>query len=486
VTRGKHTATRDPVLAIVDTETTHANPAYGRVIEVAVLRVERGKVVRTFHTLVNPDRPVQPDVERVTGISAAALTSAPFFGEIAKELWDILEGALFVAHNAKFDYAFLRHEFQRVRRAYSARCVDTVALSKRLYPEFLHHDLTSLIARYELPCPHRHRALDDASALWAFLRHAEATTGATAFSRAFNGVAGNGVPVHLAKEDMQALPEDPGVYLLYGGQGELLYVGKSTNIRRRVQSHFHMAGADTRELQLFQQTHHVDARPTSGELGALLLESRLIKELRPVYNRASRRTQTLIVLLQGEAPGGYAEVRWEPREQVRAEEIPSILTICKHRQQAREFLVTAAREFVLCHKLLGLERTKESCFQYQLHRCHGACIGREEASAYNRRFEEAFRQRRIKTWPYRGSILITEPNASGNGGESFLVDHWCLVLSVRHSDEGFQEIIPGLERFDFDTYKLLYRFLHQPCNRGKVKLLTDAERSRLLVQAQPG
>ena len=138
----KKSARADGALAIVDTETTGTSPLYGRVIEVAVLRVEKGKVVRTFHSLVNPERAVQPVIESITGITAAQLETAPLFSEIARELLDILDGALFVAHNVKFDYAFLRNEFRRTHRSFTARCLDTVSLSKRLYPEFLHHDLS--------------------------------------------------------------------------------------------------------------------------------------------------------------------------------------------------------------------------------------------------------------------------------------------------------------------------------------------------------
>ncbi len=484
MTSKKNTGIRGGALAIVDTETTNASPAYGRVIEVAVLRIEKGKVARTFHSLVNPDRPVRPEVEQVTGISVAELTSAPLFEAIAPGLWKVLDGALFVAHNARFDYAFLRHEFQRVHRNYSARCMDTIALSKRLFPEFLHHDLSSLIARYHLSCPRRHRALDDASALWEFLQQAEEQVGQKSFVRAFSAVSGTAVPTQLSRVDLLALPEQSGVYLFYGAGGELLYVGKSTNIRRRVQSHFSMANIDEKELQLFRQTHHVESRTTSGELGALLLESRLIKDLRPVYNRAARRKRELVVLLRGVAPEGYATVTTELRDQILPDEIPSILTVFKHKQQAREFLISVSKEHELCHKLLGLERTKESCFQHQLHRCRGACIGKEDARAYNARFEGAFAKRQIQSWPFKGAILISEPNETGGGGEMFLVDHWCLLLSARHSDEGFQEVIPGLERFDFDSYKLIYRFLKEPRNRKRVRVLSPAERSSLLAQVQ--
>jgi len=475
---------RTGILAIVDTETTHASPLYGRIIEIGVVRVEKGEVKKVFHSLVNPERPIQPEVELVTGIKAAELSSAPVFGEVADRVRKVLDGAVFVAHNAKFDYAFLRNEFRRLGRSFSALCLDTVALSKRLYPEYLHHDLSSLISRYNLACNHRHRALDDAKALWEFLRHAESVEGDRRLSDAMTAVTGESTPPHLSRASLRGLPEGTGVYLFYGKSDELLYVGKSVNIRRRVQSHFSLTGAEANGLQLLQQTHRVEARPTSGELGALLLESRLIKELRPVYNRAARRKRNLNVLLRGCTREGYATATLELRDHVDPDELSSVLTVFKHRTQAREFLTEIARENELCLKLLGLEKTKDSCFQYQLHRCHGACVGEEDPRAYNARFDAAFARRRIQAWPFKGAILITERNEDDTGGEMFLIDQWCLLLSARHSDDGFQEVIPGLERFDYDSYKLIARFLKERRNRKKIRVLTTAESTALLAEAR--
>jgi DNA polymerase-3 subunit epsilon len=474
----KRTALSQGTLAIVDTETTGTSPLYCRVIEVAVLRVERGKVVRTFHTLVNPERQIQPIIESVTGLTAAELEGAPVFSDIARDLLEVLDGALFVAHNAKFDYAFLRTEFQRAHRSFTARCLDTVSLSKRLYPEFLHHDLSSLIARYALPCEHRHRALGDASALWEFIKHAEQTQGSKRYAEVISLLTAGGSAAHLDREVLRALPECPGVYLLYGQGGELLYVGKSTNIRRRVLSHFSMASSGGSEFELFQHTHNVEARPTTGDLGALLLESRLIKELKPIHNRVSRAKRRLVVVTRDQNANGYATASMEVRDRIDAADIPSILTVFKHKQQAREYLATLAKEFSLCHKLLGLERTATCCFQHHLHRCKGACVGEENPGSYNARFEQGFAERRIRSWPYKSGILIEEKGE--NRGEAFLVDHWCLLSSVRFGEDGEQDVVPGTDSFDYDSYKILLRYLSNPRHRRSVKVLSPKEYTGLL------
>ncbi|HEX9007124.1 MAG TPA: exonuclease domain-containing protein [Bacteroidota bacterium] len=483
--KNRKSALSDGALAIVDTETTGTSPLYGRVIEVAVLRVEKGRIVRTFHSLVNPERAVQPVIESITGITAAQLESAPLFGEIARELLEVLDGALFVAHNVKFDYAFLRNEFRRTQRSFTARCLDTVSLSKRLYPEFLHHDLSSLIARYSLCCEHRHRAEDDAAALWAFLQHAERTQGAKRVGETIRMLTAGTSTTHLDRGIIRSLPDSPGVYLFYGQGGELLYVGKSTNIRRRVQSHFSMGSAGGRELELFQHTHSIEARPTAGELGALLLESRLIKELQPIHNRVARVKRRLVVITRDRTDDGYATASLEYRDRIDPADIGSILTVFKHKGQAREYLNGLARDFSLCHKLLGLERTNGCCFQYHLHRCHGACIGEESPDAYNARFDEGFAERRIQAWPFRRGILILEKGEDQAHGEAFLVDQWCLLSSVRYADDGFQEVVPGSNTFDYDSYKILLRYLSDPRHRKTIKIMSPQEYASFITSLQP-
>ena len=157
------------VLAIVDVETTGQSAAYGRIIEIAVLRVEEGRIVKTFQTLVNPERYVSPMIEGLTGISNDDVARAPVFAEISRGLMKILDGAVFVAHNASFDYSFVRNEFRALGIVFSARCLCTVKLSRKLYPQYRHHDLSSVIQRHAIPVASRHRAMGDVRAVHEFL-----------------------------------------------------------------------------------------------------------------------------------------------------------------------------------------------------------------------------------------------------------------------------------------------------------------------------
>lgn len=468
--------------AIVDTETTGTSPAYNRIIEIGIVRVEKGKVVETFQSLVNPECEIEPVIESVTGISAAELSRAPLFGDVADRVSDLLHGAVFVAHNVRFDYGFVRNEFKRLNRRYSARCLCTVTLSRKLYPEFIHHDLSSLIERYGLTCEQRHRAMPDAMAAFDFIRSVKTREGDERLNWGVQAAMEGAVPGQLDREAIRALPDGPGVYLFYGPRNELLYVGKSKNIRRRVVSHFSLSPSSGKELSICGQTCAVEARTTAGELGALLLESRLIKDLQPIHNRVARLKRKLVVMRKHQTREGYAAGDLQNVEVVNPWEVEGLLTVFKNRTQARETLVTMAREYELCHKLLGLEKTSSCCFQYHLHRCHGACVGEEDPGEYNARFEAAFAERKLHAWPFPSGILIEEKGDDEKEGEAFLVDQWCLVSSVRFTDDGFRDVLSGANTFDYDSYKILLRYLRNRKNRKTIRKLNKREYDSILSE----
>ena len=179
----------DAPLAIVDVETTGARPAWDRVTEVAVVEVQDGDVVSEWSTLVNPGTRIPPAIQALTGITNGMVADAPAFEDLAPDLFERLAGRVFVAHNARFDYGFLRHEFERAGLRFQARTLCTVRLSRRLYPGHARHNLDSLIDRHGLRCPARHRALGDAQAVWQFLRVAAEERGAAALQSAARQLA---------------------------------------------------------------------------------------------------------------------------------------------------------------------------------------------------------------------------------------------------------------------------------------------------------
>lgn len=275
----------------------------------------------------------------------------------------------------------------------------------------------------------------------------------------------------ITKKDFDALPNLPGVYMFYGRMGELLYVGKSKTIRARVRSHF----SDPSEQWVRRRVVRIETRETAGELGALLLESKLIKELRPMFNVASRRRRKIVIAKRVVTKQGYFSVDFEEIDYLSIKDASPIMAIFKHKTQAKEFLDKIAREYQLCPKLLKLEPARKHCFSYHLGQCNGACMGEEAPALYNARFEEAFHERRVQAWPYESGVLVEERSANGKESELFLIDNWCLVSSFRHINESYQTHIKGEHRFDLDSYKILYSYLTDETNFSSLKVLSKKE-----------
>jgi DNA polymerase III subunit epsilon len=267
-------------LAIVDLETTGGHPAWDRVTEIGVLEVDGFELSSEWSTLVNPGTAIPAPIQALTGITNEMVSSAPSFAELAAELYERLAGRVFVAHNARFDYGFLRHEFERAGLRFLAKTLCTVRLSRRLYPGQASHNLDSLIARHGIDCRARHRALGDADAVWQFLRHAALEHGDEIVAVAARQVARQpALPPHIDRALIDAIPEAPGVYVFHGEGGAPLYVGMSRSMRSRVLRHF------SSNTHWAPQVANIDWQRTAGELGARLREARLVKELSPAYNR---------------------------------------------------------------------------------------------------------------------------------------------------------------------------------------------------------
>ncbi len=463
--------------AIVDTETTGTSSRYGRIIEIGILRVEQGKVTRTYQTLINPERRIPEVITAITGIDNDALENAPTFAEVADEISELLGEAIFVAHNARFDYGFLKEEFGRLDRHFTARLLCTVELSRKLFPEYRHHDLTSLIERYRFTCKARHRAYDDAAVLWEFLSHVAKQKSKESREKLETTIAGMlkapSIPPQLEKSVIKKLPDGHGVYIFYGKKGEVLYVGKSVNIRTRVMSHFSAANHDPKERHIREEVTDIETRETHGELGALLLELELIKTLQPVYNRIARKVKSMTILRERLNDEGYTTAEIERVISIEGFEDGSVLGIFRSTKQAREFMYELATNHELCPKILGLESGMRTCFAYQLKRCKGACAGDEDSVAYNARFAGAFGERRIRIWPFKGPIIFEEKAANGIGGQAFMINDWRLIKRYTYDEVGVHEEQSQSPIFDYDAYKILVSFLLNKKNSRSIKLVGE-------------
>lgn len=456
----------------VDIETSGLNCYHGRVIEVGVLRVEQAEVIDTFHSLINPETYLPPEVTLLTGIGSRELALAPNFYEVGEELAKILAGATFVAHNVRFDYSFLKQEFRRLGKEFAPKLLCTARLSRALFPEEARHGLDKIIERHGLKVANRHRAFDDAEALWQFSnvvrQRFTSDTINEAVKRQFRRQA---LPTWIDDSVINALPKGPGVYIFEGEDATTLYVGKSVQVRTRVLSHFSSDHAHPRELRIAQRTRRIRAIPTHGELSALLLESRLVKSLQPLHNRRLRQPNELVALKRRLTPQGYETITIDRHGLADSDDFRDVMAVYRTYGQARKALRTVAKEYRLCEKLLGLEKSPSGCFPYQLKRCNGACLNKELPVAYNLRVAEAFAKSRLKAWPYHGQVAVTE-QSEGLGAKSLILDNWKVVAEVADDTE-MPEAGVGAS-FDVDTYRILRQYLANPVNARRVKVLDRA------------
>jgi DNA polymerase-3 subunit epsilon len=438
-------------LAIVDLETTGGQPGWDRVTEIAVIEVDGFEVSGEWSTLVNPGTVIPAPIQALTGITHEMASAAPRFAELAGELYERLAGRVFVAHNARFDYGFLRREFERAGLKFMARTLCTVRLSRRLYAEHASHSLDSLLARHGIACKARHRALGDADAVWQFLRVAAREHGEEILAVAARQVARHpALPPHIDRALIDSIPEAPGVYIFYGEGGLPLYVGMSRSLRSRVLQHFSTACLWSGEVR------RIDWQRTVGELGALLREARLVKELQPAYNRQLRRPDSLCGFVFD-----MKRLRLAQSHEIDAETLPYVYGLFRSRRDALSALRALADEHGLCLQTLGFDTARHgACFRYQIQKCAGVCAGHENIHVHHGRVAEALARLKAIDWPHSGALGIVERDREREATEVHVVDRWCYLGSAS-SDGELAELLDAARRprFDYDHYRILSRHL---------------------------
>jgi DNA polymerase-3 subunit epsilon len=448
----------DAPVAFLDVETTGCHPFASRIIEIGLVAASGGAFEYEWSTLVNPGVAIPTSIQHFTGITQEMVRDAPSFEQLADELAARLAGRLFVAHNARFDYSFVRRAFRELGRPFTSRVACTVKLSRRLDPQVNRHSLDAVIERYGLECERRHRALPDARTLWQFWQALRAKRPQLEIERALDEIVHlRSVPAHLPQELADELPELPGVYRFHGEGDALLYVGKANNIRARVLAHWQGAARDAKSQRLSELTRRVSWIVTAGELGALLLEARLVRAAKPIYNRQLRGCDaawTWVIADDGAAP------ELAPVEQVPLSfEASDTFGLYRTATAARAALSGIAREHRLCLRVLGLESSAGSCFAYQLGKCAGACVGTEALRRHALRLKLALAPHRLKSWPFPGAIAVREVGASGLI-QVHVLDRWRHLGTLEEGDELMRT--GALAPFDIDVYRILVRALRGP------------------------
>jgi len=444
-------------LVFVDLETTGGNAAYHRITEVGIVRMRDGEVIEEWSSLVNPECRIPSYIEAFTGITNEMVADAPRFADVAPVVREKLESPVFVAHNARFDYAFLRAEFRRLGLHFAARVMCTVKMSRRLFPDFVRHNLDVVMERHGLTCSARHRALGDARViadLWRiWLREIAPGQLATAAAAV---IGAHRLPAYLPQDLADELPDGPGVYRFFGEDGALLYIGKSSSLRTRILGHFAAEHTDAKEQKKARQTRRIDWIETAGDLGAQLKEAEWIKAQQPLYNkRLKRQSENLTLQTVAAEPGVVLRVI----ETLDVAELDQCFGVFHSLKDARKALTDIARAHSLCLKILGLEQGSGSCFAYQLGKCKGGCVGVEPLLLHRLRLMMALSALKLKSWPFPGRIALREGAARRAADcEYHVLDRWAYLGTARAPDE--LEELGRSDRpvaFDVDVYRILVR-----------------------------
>lgn len=366
--------------AILDIETTGGQFNEEGITEIAIYKFDGHEVVDQFISLVNPEIPIQPFVVKLTGINNAMLRSAPKFFEVAKRIIEMTNDCVIVAHNASFDYRILRTEFRRLGYDFEARTLCTVELSKKLLPEQPSHSLGKLVRALGIPMADRHRASGDALAtvkLFKILLEKDLE----------KEIVKDFIKLEIEKgiapkllDIVAGLPAKTGIYYIHNEKGNLIYIGKSRNIKKRVNQHF--TGTSTKCKKIQAEVFTVTYDETGSELIALLKESQEIKINKPIYNRAQRKSIFLLALYAEKDEKGYLNLKLQKADG-RKKEITSFTSL----QEGKNALFRITSAYNLCQKLTGLYVTKTNCFQYTIKECDGACIGKITPEEYNARVQ---------------------------------------------------------------------------------------------------
>nr|WP_315174551.1 exonuclease domain-containing protein [uncultured Flavobacterium sp.] len=367
--------------AILDIETTGGQFNEEGITEIAIYKFDGHEIVDQFISLVNPEIPIQPFVVKLTGINNAMLRSAPKFFEVAKRIIEMTNDCVIVAHNASFDYRILRTEFRRLGYDFQAKTICTVELSKKLIPEQPSYSLGKLVRALGIPMADRHRASGDALAttkLFQMLLEKDLT----------KEIVKDFIKLEIEKgispkllDIVEHLPSRTGIYYVHNEKGKLIYIGKSRNIKKRINQHF--TGTTTKCKKIQTEVFAVTYEETGSELIALLKESEEIKINKPIHNRAQRKSIFEWALYAEKDTNGYLNLKLQKADG-RKKEITSFTTL----QEGKNSLFRITAEYQLCQKLTGLYQTKKDCFQYKIKECDGACIGKISPEEYNARIQE--------------------------------------------------------------------------------------------------
>jgi DNA polymerase-3 subunit epsilon len=434
------------VYAIIDIETTGGMFKRDKITEIAIVLYDGEKILDQFDTLINPERSIPYEITRITGIDNHMVSDAPKFYEVAKKIVEMTEGAIFVAHNVRFDYSFIKEEFSRLGYTYTRKQLCTVRMARKAFPGLRSYSLGNLIKHFNIKVNARHRALDDTLATVTLfkhiLHHSEYRDDIHLYIN--RGIREQKLPEAISIEALDNLPETTGVYYFHNSSGRPVYVGKSINIKKRVKQHFSRITAKSDEF--IKQVKNISFEETGSELLALLLESEEIKNLQPTINKAQRTKAYPYFIHTFEDELGYLCFCLEKTssKNILGKDIVSYFGS----PQSGKATLSGLREtFELCEsKLLVRNRTTDKCIFLMMDQCYGACEGLEHPENYNLRAYLAKAQ--IQKVFDEDFILLTNGRNEAEKGVILIEEHHYRGFGYINTDDvklGVEELKEAIQ-----------------------------------------
>jgi len=455
------------MFAIIDIETTGGNHNTGRIIEIAIVVHDGLTVTHRYSSLVNPETRIPTFIERFTGITNAMVADAPRFYEVAKEVHTLTEGCIFVAHNAPFDYGFIKEGFRQLGFDYKRETLDTVRLARKIFPGFASYSLGKLCAQLGIPINGRHRALGDAEATATLFQMLLDHDHQNTIPRSVNPVVTRQhelMPHHLAAGTLDRVPNQQGVYFLHDQHGQVHYVGKSNQMRKRVLSHF-LNTKTKKAVEMAARTFDVTWMETGDELLSLLLEASEISERKPIYNIAGKKNERNVWLISEPDERGYLQLRL-----ARSEKGGEVVTGFQSMPEAQQLLSVWRKTFTLCYQLSGVGQ-RGPCFGRQTGTCLGACEGAELPETYNERVNTLLQQFH---YPHPNLLLVTSGRAEGEQG---------LVHVQDGRFRGIGYTVPGEVYADADALLELIKPLTEGrSTRGIIRSFMDKGKVKKIIR----
>lgn len=371
--------------AVVDIETTGSYAASNGIIEISIVVSDGQQVVDRFECLMNPNQEIPWFIQKLTGINNEMVSNAVQFEEVAHRIHAMLADKVFVAHNVNFDYSFVKSHLEYHGYQLQTKKLCTIRLARQIFPGHPSYSLGNLCHSLGIDLKNQHRAGGDAAATTSLLHMLLANDSKGVINNSLKrGTGEQSLPPNVKREDFDRLPSVPGVYYFHDGKGNVVYVGKAKDIRKRVNSHFANNGDGRQRQNFLRYVHSITFQPTATELMAAILESTEIKKLWPRFNNAQKNQEDVFGIFMYEDQNGYMRLAIEKKRKS-----SSPIYTFHYKVDGYGVMRKLVREFSLCPKLCFIQTSKDACQGVEEHYCSGACEKKEDPSAYNNRILQA-------------------------------------------------------------------------------------------------